>query len=213
MSSGANFYCQFSHIVYLFTPQQTGKFTEKQPFALDTDFGAFCAQGSACCKTSDCSCLQSQQTKKKTLRRLGNRCHGSECFEVFVFLNQRASGSGGMVPGASSEDSTTTSSSTVSPLSDSTSKDPKSMVPNGTFSDVSCGRRLLSRSCTWVCGVCSRRLALRFGKFGWMCSISAVPQLTASVNGTHTDLSVGVQVICCATSLAFATSPFNLQPP
>ena len=58
----------------------------------------------------------------------------SVCFEFLVLLNQGPSGSGGMVPVASSEDSsTTTSSSTVSPWSDSNSKDPKSMVPNVTF--------------------------------------------------------------------------------
>ena len=43
--------------------EQTGKFTERQPFTLGTDFGAFRAQGSTRCKTSDCSCFQSQQSK------------------------------------------------------------------------------------------------------------------------------------------------------
>ena len=64
------------------------------PFALDLDFGAFRAQGAACCKTSDCL---SQQSKKEDY----------------------------------------SPSSLVSPWSDSTSKYPKSMVPNGTCCDVS----------------------------------------------------------------------------
>ena len=116
-------------------------FTEKQPFALDTDVGAFPCPG--------IRLLQKRQTahasnpnnqRKKSLRRLGNRCHGngfenlpqriSVCFEVLAFLNQEAGGNGGMVPVASCEDSSTlTSSSAVSPWSDSTSKDPKPIVP------------------------------------------------------------------------------------
>ena len=43
--------------------EQIGKFTERQAFALDTNFCSFCAQRSACLKMSDCTCLQSQQSK------------------------------------------------------------------------------------------------------------------------------------------------------
>ena len=51
-----------------FTPsfwhtQQTGKFNERQPFTSGTDFGAFRAQGSMCCKASNCSCFPSQQSR------------------------------------------------------------------------------------------------------------------------------------------------------
>ena len=39
------------------TQNKTGKFTGRQPFALDTHLDTFCAQGPACFKISDCSCL------------------------------------------------------------------------------------------------------------------------------------------------------------
>ena len=62
----------------------------------------------------------------------------SLCFEVSVFLNQEAGGGGGIIPVVSFKNSSTSpSSSSASSWSDSTSKDPKSMVPNGTFCDVS----------------------------------------------------------------------------
>ena len=41
--------------------EQTGKFTERQPFTSGTDFRAFHAQGSICCKASNGSCFPSQQ--------------------------------------------------------------------------------------------------------------------------------------------------------
>ena len=51
---------------------------------------------------------------------------------------RRQVAAGRITPVASSENSfTSTSSSTASPWSDNTSKDPKPMVPNGTFCDVS----------------------------------------------------------------------------
>ena len=44
--------------------EQAGKFTERQPFTSGIDFGEFCAQGSICCKASNCSCFPSQQSKE-----------------------------------------------------------------------------------------------------------------------------------------------------
>ena len=43
--------------------EQTGKSAERQPFTSGTDFGAFRAQGSTCCKASNCSCFPSQQSR------------------------------------------------------------------------------------------------------------------------------------------------------
>ena len=84
--------------------------------------------------------------RKETLRLGDSHLQGyrnlpqriSVCFEVSVFLNQEAFFGGGIIPVASSKNSSTSpSSSSASPWSDSTSKDPKSMVPDGTFCDVS----------------------------------------------------------------------------
>ena len=43
--------------------EQTGMFTERQPFTSGSDFGAFRAQGSICCKASDCSWFPSPKSK------------------------------------------------------------------------------------------------------------------------------------------------------
>ena len=63
----------------------------------------------------------------------------SAWLEVLVSMNQESGGNGGIVPVNSFENSSTTmSSSVVSPWSDSTSKDPTSIMPNGTFCEMSC---------------------------------------------------------------------------
>ena len=68
--------------------------------------------------------------------RLGDlRCGVSETSrKTSVLLNQESSGGGGIISVASFVDS---SSSTSSPWSDTSSKDPKSIVSNGTFCEVS----------------------------------------------------------------------------
>ena len=45
------------------TKNKQGSSPKGNFFTLGTDFGAFRAQGSTCCQTSDCSCFQSQQSK------------------------------------------------------------------------------------------------------------------------------------------------------
>ena len=59
----------------LFDTEQTVKFTERQPSARDTDFSAFCAAGIRLLKKYQTAHPNNQ--REKTLRRLGNRCHGT----------------------------------------------------------------------------------------------------------------------------------------
>ena len=86
------------------TQSRQGNVLKSNLFARDAHFGAFCAQGSACCKISDCSSQQSQKEDSSP----SPQSLSWQCFE-----NLPRCISGGMVPVASSEDSSTTS--TVSP--------------------------------------------------------------------------------------------------
>ena len=123
---------QMSVHTQLLTHRTDRTFTERQP--LHIGYRLWCV-----------SCLRIHLLQKIRLLMLPIPLQGfrnfmqhiSVCLEVSVFVNQEAGGSGSITLVASSENSfTSTSSSTASPWSDNTSKDRKSMVPNGTFCHV-----------------------------------------------------------------------------